>query len=381
VRPAWVGVAVALVVVVAAAVGVLFGMANIALPIASAGPSLALAPSPTPRPTRSLEPTLSADALRVYPTGPVPADYRFVVVGDPGDERLLLLDLGARTVKLAAHFEGFGSYKDARVIELTSTASADLFVIHLRADGPLARLYFIRPATADVRTITIPRSESPRLSPDATTIAVSRNTDDPDQKGLWLLSTSDGTGKRVTTDGGRRATRGVQWSSDGARLAALLDPLDFKRELVIVEASGTVGASLGPASDARWRGTDLLYWNATAAGPVSVRSASGATGVAYDPPPGGIIDRVEPKPRSTDLAVREHTPTTVPRIVVYDSARRTASVVMPDAQFLLGFWWSPDASRLYVWTIDNGTTHVRDVLHDEEIVTFCFRAKIDPPCR
>lgn len=371
---------VALVVVIAAAVGVLVGSATVGLPLASGGPTLALAPSPTPRPTRSLEPRLSADGLRVYPTGPVPADYRFVITGDPGDERLLLLDLQAKTVKLAAHFEGLGSYKDARVVELTSTAPGDLFVIHLRADGPLARLYFIRPATADVRTLTIPRSESPRLSPDATTLAVSRNSDDPQQKGLWLLGTGDGSGRRVTTDEGRRATRPVQWSSDGARLSALLDPLDFRRELVVVEASGTVSASLGPASDARWRGTDLLYWNATVPGPVNVRSASGSITVAYDPA-GGTVDRVEPRPRSMDLAVREHTAATVPRIVLYDGARRTSSVVLPDAQLVLAFWWSPDASHLYVWTIDNDTTHVRDVLRGEEIVSFCFRAKIDPPCR
>ena len=53
---------------------------------------------------------------------------------------------------------------------------------------------------------------------------------------------------------------------------------------------------------------------------------------------------------------------------------------MTDAQRVIGFWWSTDASRLYAWSIDNETTTVRDLLSNETAVTFCFRVKIEPPC-
>ena len=366
------------VLVAAIALGIYAGTAALSQPPPSAGPSLALASPPTPRPTPNPSPTTAPDGLSVFPLGPIPTDSRIIVTGDPGDERLLLLDVANKRVRLLGHFSGFGNYKDARLIELTTNSSGDLLVVCLHADGPLARLYFIRPSGGDVRSFTIPNSENPRLSPDGATLAVSRNTI-ADQKGLWLLSTSDGTGRRITTDAGRRATRAIQWSADGTRLSALIDHLDLTRELVIVGVDGSVSAPLGPATDARWRGEDLVFWNNALPGPVSLYHA-GAVTVTYASPPDVRITRAELKPRSKDLVLGQSTSTTIPKIVLYDSTAGTTSVVFPDSTWVLSFWWSTDATRLYAWILDNDTSHIRDAITGEAILDFCFRAKVDPPC-
>ena len=380
-RQRWINVLLVALVAVAAVAAFSLSSASLALPGPSPAPTFTfqVRPSPSHVPVATLAP----DALRVFSVGAIPADYRFVVVGDPGDERLLLLDLAGKRVTLAAHFEGKGAFANGRVLEITSTASGDIFVIHVRADGPDARLYFLRPVTGEVRSFLTPRSEQPRLSPDGTSIALSRNSDDPEQRGLWLVNTSDGTGKRLTTDVGRRATRAIQWSGDGTRLSALLDSPTFQRELVVLDVTGNISPTIATASDARWRGTELFYWNANVAGPVGRYDAAtpGApTGIAYFPAIDLIIDRAEVRPRSAELAVRERSASMIARIAVYNRVTGASNVVMTDAQRVIGFWWSTDASRLYAWSIDNETTTVRDLLSDETAVTFCFRVKIQPPC-
>jgi len=326
--------------------------------------------------------TLAPDALRVYSVAAMPADFRFVLVGDAGDERLLLLDLSAKRVTMVAHFEGTASFENGRVVETATVASGDTVVIQARSDAANARVYVIKPLTGAVHSFTVPRSEQPRLSPDAATIALTRNSTDPEQNGLWLHTASDGTGRRLLSDAGRRATRVVQWSADGKRLSALVDVGGGQTELVVLDTSGGATPLLGKATDARWRGTDLLYWDFTTTGPV--RQYDAAHGIAappaYVPASGVIVDRAELRPRLPELAVREHTSSSLPRILVYDGSTGTSSVKVADAQWVLGFWWSADATRLHTWTIDGSTTTVRDVFSNETEMTFCFRVKIDPPC-
>jgi hypothetical protein len=372
----------AMVALVAAAAVLAFSVSaeSLALPGETPAPTFTFAarPSPTFVPVSTLAP----DALRVFSVGPLPADFRDVLVGDAGDERLLLLDLGGKRVTLVAHFEGTASFETNRVVETATVAAGDTVVMLAHSDGANARLYVIKPATGGVRSFTIPRSEQPRLSPDASTVAVTRNSSDPEQNGLWLLNANDGSGRRLLADSGRRATRVVQWSADGKRLSALVDVGAGQTELIVLDRSGGATPLLGKATDARWRGTDLLYWDFTVPGPM--RQYDAANGIAappaYAPASGVIVDRAELRPRSAGLAVREHTSSSLPRILVYDGSTGTSSVKVVDAQWVLGFWWSADATRLYAWNFDNGTTTVRDVLSDELVMTFCFRVKIDPPC-
>ena len=376
-------VTVALVALVAVAAVLAFRVSTESLAVPGETPAPTFTFQARPSPTFVPLSTLAPDALRVFSVASLPTDFRFVLVGDAGDERLLLLDLTAKRVAMVAHFEGTASFENGRVVETATVASGETVVIHVRSDGANARLYLIKPATGAVRSFTVPRSEQPRLSPDAATIAVTRNSTDPEQNGLWLLRASDGTGRRLLADAGRRGTRVVQWSSDGKRLSALVDVGAGQTELVVLDTSGGATPLLGKATDARWRGTDLMFWDFTSPGPLHQYDAANgiAAPAAYAPASGVIIDRAELRPRSGGLAVREHTSSTLPRILVYDGTTGTTVVRVADAQWVLGFWWSADATRLYAWNFDNGTTNVRDVLSDELIVTFCFRVKIEPPCQ
>jgi len=365
--------------VIAVVLGVYAGTILVAAPTASGTPSLALASPPTPRPTPNPSPRSAPDQLTVFPIGPIPTDARIVVAGDPGKERLLLLDVANKRVQIVAQFEGFGSFKDARVVEITANSAGDLYVICLRADGPLARLYFLRPASGDVRSYTIPSAENPRLSPDGSLLAVTRNQP-ADQKGLWLLNTSDGNGRRITTDEGRRGTRAVQWTADGTRFSALLDHLDFTREVVIVTVEGTVSGPFGTATDARWRGDDLLFYANNLAAPVSMVHA-GVVSVAYPAPAGVIVSRAELKPRTRDLAMRMNEQNALPRLVLYDSTTGATRELMAEATWVLAFWWSGDGNRLYTWILDNDQSIIREAISGETVVTFCFRVGITPPCK
>jgi hypothetical protein len=174
----------------------------------------------------------------------------------------------------------------------------------------------------------------------------------------------------------------VQWSGDGKLLAALVDAGAGHTQLAVLDPSSGASRQLGRATDARWRGSDLLYWDFTAPGPINLYDA--ARGAVADPvyaaADGVIVDRAELRPRSTDLAVREHTSSSLPHVIVYEGNTGASTIKISDAQWVLGFWWSSDATRLYVWTFDNGTTTVSDVLTNTLAVTFCFRLTVEPPC-
>ena len=379
-RERLVTVAIVALVIVAGVIGYDLSARSLALPGETPAPTFTFRarPSPTFVPVSTLAP----DALRVFSVGGLPSDFRYVTVGDPGDERVLLLDLAGKRVLTVAHFEGNGSFESGRIVETATVAAGDTVVVLVHSDGATARLYVIKPTTGSVRSITMPKSEQPRLSPDASTLAVSRNSTDPEQNGLWLMRTSDGAGRRLLADAGRKATRVVQWSADGTRLSALVDIGAGHTELAVLDTSGGSTPPLGRATDARWRGTDLLFWDFTAPGPVLQYDAANSVAAppAYAPPRGVTVERAELRPRPPELAVREHTSSTLPRILVYDGSTGVSSVKVADAQWVLAFWWSADATRLYVWLYDNGTTTVTDVLSDTLAVTFCYRATVEPPC-
>ena len=364
-----------LLVAAAVVVGVLVGGSTIlSQPSPLPTRALTIAPSRSPVPVETLAP----DALRVFSIGVFPSDYHFVTVGDPGDERILVLDLGAKRVLQLAHFEGSGGFKDARVIESTRIASSELVVVSLRADGPTSRLYVIRPVTGEVRSFTTPKGEQPRLSPDGSTIAVSRNSSDPEQNGLWLLNVSDGLGRRLIDDKGRRATRTVQWSADGKRLSVLIDTGRGRSQLAVVNAAGEL-TPVGAATDVRWRGNDLIYWDAYDQSPAHLYdTVAGVSRDAYVTTPGFTADRVEVRPRSSELAVDEHSATPPSRIAIYGTGPPTVAV--PDTKATIAFWWSDDGTRLYTWTIEFNTSTVTDAFAGTVALQFCFRQRIVPPC-
>ena len=346
----------------------------------SATPAVAASATPSPQTTPAA--ALAADGLRVFAVGAIPADHRFVLVGDAGDERLLLLDLAGRRVIEAAHFEGSGAFAKDRQVEITSRASGELFVILLRADGPNARVYLIHPVTGDVRALTIPKSEQPRLSPDGASLAVARDTDDDAVRGLWLVNVADGAMRRVVASvAGTKAPRPLQWSADGRWLAVLSGAETFETRVALIDPARGSLETLGPGTGARWRGADVLFWSARAPGGVSafdttVRQAR----LAYPAEPGVTVDRAEPRPGSTDIATLERGATATATQIILHGTQRAAALVSADASNVIALWWAADGARLYVWSNDNGTTTVADAISKSTAVTFCLRQRVAPPC-
>ena len=358
-----------LVIALAVVAGVYVGTSSLGPP--------EIAASPSPSATGTQVP----DALRVFAVGAIPAAFRFVLVGDAGDERSLLLDLGRGTVTLAAHFEGVGTATRERNVEIASVASGELFVILLRSEAADARVYLISPAKGEVRTIVIPKSEQPRLSPDGRALAVARTSDDAAQNGLWIVSTADGRQRRVVADAaGQRATRPLAWSSDGKWLAVTKDPDAPGQTVALVDAASGGLQTLGAGTGARWRDAELLFWDARRAGGVTAYDTiTHGARPAYPAEAGVTTYRVEPRPGSSDTAVQESGPTGISQIVLHGT-QRAAALLTPDASGVIGYWWSPDAAHLYVWSNDNGTTAVVDAMNKTTVVTFCLRQRIAPPC-
>ena len=359
-----------LVIALAVVAGVYVGTSSLGPPEIAASPS----PSATG--------TLAPNALRVFAVGAIPVALRFVLVGDAGDERSLLLDLGRGTVTLAAHFEGVGTATRERNVEIASVASGELFVILLRSEAADARVYLISPAKGEVRTIVIPKSEQPRLSPDGRALAVARTSDDAEQNGLWIVSTADGRQRRVVADAaGQRATRPLAWSSDGKWLAVTKDPDAPGQTVALVDAASGGLQTLGAGTGARWRDAELLFfWDARRAGGVTAYDTiTHGARPAYPAEAGVTTYRVEPRPGSSDTAVQESGPTGISQILLHGT-QRAAALLTPDASGVIGYWWSPDAAHLYVWSNDNGTTAVVDAMNKTTVVTFCLRQRIAPPC-
>ncbi len=338
--------------------------------------------SPTPSPAMTPAGLLAPDGLRVFAVGAIPPDHRFVLVGDAGDERLLLLDLAGRRVTLAAHFAGSGSFAKDRQVEIAAIASGELFVMLLRGDGPDARVYLIRPVTGDVRTLTIPKGEQPRLSADGASLAVARDTDDDAARGLWVVTVADGTTRRVVAaPGGTKAPRPLQWSPDGRWLAVLSGAETLETRIARVDVARGTLEMHGHGTGARWRGTEMLFWSARTPGGITAYDiTTGQTRLAYPLEPGVTVDRAEPRPGSTDIATLERGATAIATQIVLHGTQRAAALVSADASDVIALWWSKDGVRLYVWTNDNGTTTVTDAMSKTTAVTFCLRQRVAPPC-
>lgn len=369
-------------IVLALVLNVCMGAWSLSRPPAagSATPDVGFA-TPTGVPTPSPSPIApAADALRIFPLGTIPTEHRLFLVGDPGDERILLLDLAKGTVQQAAHFEGFGTLGRARSAEASATGDGSTIVIVLSSDAPKGRLLVLHPATGALATFDIPASQGPRLSGDGRTLAVMRN--DPATRGVWLVSTADGTSTRVVADTGARTTsRPIAWAADGRHLAIGIDPNSVDHpEIGLVTVGEPDVRVIGPGRLARWRGGELLYWSEKPGTGVNVYDLGVAsTHQAFAIDPVTAFVSIDVRPGSGDIAAEQYGGTKPTQIIVHSAG--AASVVMADAASVLSFWYSRDGRHLYVWTDDHGTSAVRDLSGSEGIVLqFCLHGAVSPPC-
>ena len=338
------------------------------------GPSPQPSPSPSPAPTA----TLSADSLRPRALGALPEDARYVIIGDAGDERVLLLDTAGRRVLEAAHFEGLAPSGPDRRIESTSSADGSTVIMLSIWDAAQSRLMVLRPATGDVRVMNIATSEAPRLSPDGSSIVVTRSRD-PSVRGIWLISLADGRGTRIVEDpAGRTTSRPIAWSRDGKWLAIVTDAVGADPQIALVDPATRDVRVLGPGRNARWRGNELFVWSERPGAGVAVYDvAGGARREAFATDAGTRTDLVELRPGSSDVAALEGEQNAIRQVVLHAA---TTSVLLKDAQFLLAMWWSRDGAHLYAWTTFNGTETVTDLIGGGTVLQFCRRQKVSPPC-
>jgi dipeptidyl aminopeptidase/acylaminoacyl peptidase len=376
---------VAAFVVLTVVLGVCMGAWSLTQPVAVASPTPdagwvmpSAQPPVTPSPTPA--PTLGPDALRVSALGSVPDEARFVALGDIGDERLLLLDPARRSVVQVAHFEGLGVAGPDRQLEITASADGSTVVLLSEWDAANNRLIVVRPATGEVRAFSIPASAAPRLSPDGRTIAVTRFSD-PSQRGIWLIDVADGRSSRIAEDeAGRTASRPIGWSRDGKRLAIVLDANGTEPTIAILEPGSSGIRVAGPGRNARWRGDELLLWSEQPGSGVTVYDATtGATRPAFPAVAGTVTQVLEPRPGTADIATREHR-TNANAQVLLRGSQATPAVLLSDANFLIAMWWTRDARHLYAWTTSNGTETISDLMEGAEVLQFCRRQKVSPPC-
>ena len=345
----------------------------------SATPDVGFA-TPTAVPTPSPSPIApGVDALRIFPMGTIAPESRFFLVGDPGDERILMLDLAKGTVQQAAHFEGFGTLGRARQAEASTTGDGSTIAIVLSSDAPIGRLLVLHPPTGTLETFDIPASQAPRISGDGRTVAVLRN--DPAARGVWLVNTKDGTSTRLVEDSGTRTTsRPIGWAADGRHLAVGVDPNSVDHpEIGLVTLGEPDLRIIGPGRLARWRGDELLYWSEKPGTGLNVYDlATGSTHPAFAIDPATAFVSVDVRPRTSDIAAEQYGGEKPVQIIVHSAG--TSSVAMADAASALAFWYSRDGAHLYVWTDDHGTSTVRDLVGGGIVLQFCLHGAVTPPC-
>lgn len=363
-------------VVLALVLGVCMGAWSLSRPGASgsATPDVGFAtPSAVPTPSPSPIPP-GVDGLRIFPMGTIPTEHRFFLLGDPGDERILLLDLAKGTVQQAAHFESFGTLGKGRQAALAALGDGSTLAILLTNDRS-GRLLVLHPSTGALTTVDAPTAEDPRLSPDARSVAVARITgDDP---GVYLVSTADGSSSRLVP-ATKGTVRPVGWSRDG-QLAIVLDANGSDPHIGIARPGSTSVEPVGPGRNARWRGSDLLFWSEKPGTGVNVYDTT--TGIAHPAfaiDPETVIQSADTRPGSNDIVTEQFGGTHGSEIYVHSGD--AATLVLRDAATTIAFWYSRDGRHLYVWTDDHNTSTVRDLSSGAIVLQFCLRGGVTPPC-
>ena len=368
-------------VVLALLLNVCMGAWSLSRPVATGSPTPDVGfATPTGVPTPSPSPIPpGVDGLRIYPLGTLPASQRLLLLGDPGDERVLFLDLAKGTVQQAAHFESFGTLGSGRQAEMSVTGDGSTVVILLWSDAPRGRLLVLHPSSGELKAFDIPASQAPRVSGDGRTVAVTRL--DAAQRGVWLMSTADATATRAVEDTGARTTsRPIGWAADGRHLAIALDPNSPDHPQIGLVTVGEPDVRVvGPGRLARWRGTELLFWSEKPGTGVAVYdTGSGNTHPAFDVDAVTAILSLDVRSGANDIAVEQYGGTRPAQIVVHNGG--SESVILADAATALSFWYSRDGAHLYVWTDDHGTSTVRDLVGGGIVLQFCLRGGVTPPC-
>jgi hypothetical protein len=389
--------------------------------LGSRGPSTVVAtPTPTitpsampstPSPTSAASPAASgaigAVTMQVTRT-PVPAEFRYVLLGRPEEFRLVVLDLDAgKSTHVATARVGITPGTPVVTTISTSTDGRSVlltFVMPEAADS----VFLVRPESGDAHLVLQAEVRGAVISPDGARFAIGRNDEDRSFTGLWVGTVSDGATKRIVADDPQSNASPplpYAFSPDGAVIAFGLGQGEVGRRAMVTPINSAEGrvdrasdtlriiggdaVSVGPAAGAEFRSArELFVW--------SSRSPFGGETVAYlydlttkrtselyRPTGDALIAVAAWRPNAEHYATIER-PTCCGVFLTGTAAwlrgRDGSARTLLDAVDVIDMWWSRDGSRLFAQGgADDSNGKVTDLLTGKVVLQFCLRGGGPPP--
>ena len=381
-------------------------------PAAFASPSAAPTASPTasatPPPTPTPSPTPTPDPTVVLKKIDVPAEFRYLVVGNTPDLRLIVLDLDAKTAS------------DVGTIRVPTTAGLQLPPISSSADGKTllitvsmaaggATVYLVRPDRGDSQALVRGSVVSALISPDATRFAIGRNDADPTATGLWIGTVADGQLHRLVADNPQTVGSpprplafspdasllafgiGLGESGDQAALVSVSSPeLRVDRSGNGVQVTGGDVALLSAVSGAEFHtNTELFAWSSRSMfGGVTATyvydvAAKRQTGLFRSATEDVVITAAAWRPSADQYATLERPAccgVDLPQTAWLRGRDGSARKLNDQPVAVVETWWSHDGSRMFAReAADDSTGVIVDLLTGRGVVTFCLRGGGPPP--
>ncbi|HEV8229710.1 MAG TPA: hypothetical protein VGQ86_07110 [Candidatus Limnocylindria bacterium] len=375
----------------------------------SPSPSESAAATTSPTPSPGTTPTASPSAtpggrVVVKAVSAIPADHTYVLTGNTGAERVLLIDLPAKRSTEVVRFER--DVGGSRSVSLTESADGKTLAILERSDTTVL-LHVVRPVVGELRTIGLPQGvDTVLISPDGSRVAIARTSSDLALNGVWLVPADVDGSPQVRLVVERPDWVGTPpkpraWSSDGRWLAVYATVGTGVTEIAAIDTQGGTTTfdpttdrfaggevrQVGPGVDAEWSAGELLYWQSrTSAGGralVSLYSlATRSSTLLYEAPADQNVADAARRPGTHDIVVAT-VPLAAsglpPRTLIFLEGGG-APRAMRALSFLIRMWWSPDGLRLYARTGgDDSTGTITDVYGTWGTMSFCHRGD-GPPC-
>ena len=373
-------------------------------PAQTASPTATATPSPSPTPSPTPAPDLTVTVKKID----VPAEFRYLIVGNAPELRLIVLDLDAKT----ANDVGTIHVPTTPGVQFPSISpSADgkslLISVYLAAGG--ATVYLVHPDRGDSQALTRGNVVSALLSPDATRFAIGRNDADQTMTGLWIGTIADGQAHRLVADDPSAVgspPRPLAFSPDASQLAfgvgvgdtgdqaavvSVSSPeLRVDRSGSAVQVTGGDVALLNAVSGAEFRtDKELFAWSSRSAfGGVTATyvydiAAKRSTGLFRSAADDVLITAAAWRPGADQYATVQRSAccgVDLPQ-TAWLRGRDGSARKLNDQPVVVGeTWWSRDGSRLFAREgADDSTGVIVDLLTGRGVVTFCLRGGGPPP--
>jgi hypothetical protein len=369
----------------------------------STTPSATVSASSSPSPSPS---DVSVDVSRTT----VPAEFRYIVLGVGDPFRIKLLDLAAAraidvaTVKLPGPLSPGDPYPT-----MSSSRDGRVVLLNVFVPGAEARLFVLRPESAETKLLFRGHVGPAVISPDGTRFAAARRDDDRALNGLWIGTVLDGAMRRLVADdpqfagapplpyafspNGSLLAFGLGMGESGYRAAiAPVTSAEGRADRIggDVKVTGGEVSVLGPALRAEFiNDREVFAWNSRGAlGGQTVayvhEIATKSTQELHRPAGDSLISDAAWRPAADQFAMLEtlgccgaNRPQTA-----WLRGRDGSTKKLPDVAGAVGdLWWSPDGSRLYARVFgDDSTSAVLDLLTGNTVMAFCLRGGSPGSC-